>query len=186
MSSLTNERADPEYLFEQFPQIQQQIARQLGRLDRTGRTEGQAALPNGRSSPDQREQAAAGEGPAIHDGQQAAAAAATPAGTDLEQIVRGVYSERQLQEVMTDFWFNHFNVYWDKGADRWLTTDFEMNVIRPRVFGKFKDLLLATAQSPGDALLSGQPLSSSPTAGSEAALSGNAQTMPTKRAAGHQ
>ena len=64
------------------------------------------------------------------------------------RIVRGVYSERQLQEVMTDFWFNHFNIYWDKGADRWLTTDFEMKVIRPRVFGKFKDLLLATAQSP--------------------------------------
>jgi uncharacterized protein (DUF1800 family) len=64
------------------------------------------------------------------------------------RIVRGVYSERQLQEVMTDFWFNHFNVFWDKGADRWLTTDFEMKVIRPRVFGKFKDLLLATAQSP--------------------------------------
>jgi uncharacterized protein (DUF1800 family) len=64
------------------------------------------------------------------------------------RIVRGVYSERQLQEVMTDFWFNHFNIYWDKGADRWLTTDFEMKVIRPRAFGKFKDLLQATAQSP--------------------------------------
>ena len=58
---------------------------------------------------------------------------------------------------MTDFWFNHFNMYWDKGADEWLTTDFEMNVIRPRVLGKFKDLLLATAQSPGDAVLPGQP-----------------------------
>jgi len=64
------------------------------------------------------------------------------------RIVRGVHSERQLQEVMTDFWFNHFNIFWDKGADRWLTTDFEMKVVRPRVFGKFKDLLLATAQSP--------------------------------------
>ena len=64
------------------------------------------------------------------------------------RIVRGVHSERQLQEVMTDFWFNHFNIYWDKGADRWLTTDFEMKVIRPHVFGKFKDLLQATAQSP--------------------------------------
>ena len=64
------------------------------------------------------------------------------------KIQRGVYSERQLQEVMTDFWFNHFNVYWDKGADRWLTTDFEVHAIRPNTLGKFKDLLLATAQSP--------------------------------------
>jgi len=31
---------------------------------------------------------------------------------------------------MTDFWFNHFNIFWGKGADRWLTTDFEMNAIR--------------------------------------------------------
>ena len=54
------------------------------------------------------------------------------------RVVRGVYSERQLQEVMTDFWFNHFNVYWDKGADRWLTTDYEMNVIRPRDWASSK------------------------------------------------
>src|SRR4029077_5319257 len=47
------------------------------------------------------------------------------------KLVRGVDSERQLQEVMTDFWFNHFNVYWDKGADRWLTTEYETKVIRP-------------------------------------------------------
>jgi uncharacterized protein (DUF1800 family) len=64
------------------------------------------------------------------------------------KILRGVYSERQLQEVMTDFWFNHFNIHWNKGADRWLTTDFETQAIRPHVLGKFKDLLLATAQSP--------------------------------------
>src|SRR5262245_1437288 len=48
-----------------------------------------------------------------------------------QKIIRAVHSERQLQEVMTDFWFNHFNIFWGKGADRWLTTDFEMNVIRP-------------------------------------------------------
>src|SRR6186713_603962 len=39
-----------------------------------------------------------------------------------QKIIRGVYSERQLQEVMTDFWFNHFNVYWNKGQDKWFTT----------------------------------------------------------------
>ncbi len=64
-----------------------------------------------------------------------------------QKIVRAVYSERQLQEVMTDFWFNHFNIFWAKGADRMLTTDFEINAIRPHTFGKFKDLLMATAKS---------------------------------------
>jgi hypothetical protein len=49
---------------------------------------------------------------------------------------------------MTDFWFNHFNIFWAKNADRDLTTDYEMNVIRPNTMGKFKDLLLATAKSP--------------------------------------
>ena len=65
-----------------------------------------------------------------------------------QKLVRAVYSERQLQEVMTDFWFNHFNVFWGKGPNRWLTTDFEMNAIRPHALGKFKDLLMATAKSP--------------------------------------
>lgn len=64
------------------------------------------------------------------------------------KIIRAVYSERQLQEVMTDFWFNHFNVFINKGADRVLTTSYERDVIRPRVFGKFEDLLKATAESP--------------------------------------
>jgi uncharacterized protein (DUF1800 family) len=64
------------------------------------------------------------------------------------KILRATYSDRQLEEVMTDFWFNHFNVYINKGADRYLITSYERDVIRPHVFGKFKDLLLATAKSP--------------------------------------
>jgi uncharacterized protein (DUF1800 family) len=64
------------------------------------------------------------------------------------KILRAVYSERQLQEAITDFWFNHFNIYIQKGADRILTTSYERDVIRPRVFGKFEDLLKATAESP--------------------------------------
>jgi len=65
-----------------------------------------------------------------------------------QKIIRAAYSERQLQEAMTDFWFNHFNIFWAKNADRNLTTDYEMNVIRPNTMGKFKDLLMATAKSP--------------------------------------
>ena len=64
------------------------------------------------------------------------------------KIIRAAYSERQLQEVMTDFWFNHFNVFVQKGADRVLTTAYERDAIRPNVFSKFGDLLKATAESP--------------------------------------
>ncbi|MGH9773916.1 MAG: DUF1800 domain-containing protein [Candidatus Acidiferrales bacterium] len=64
------------------------------------------------------------------------------------KVLRAVLSERQLQEVMADFWMNHFNVYIYKDADRYFLTSYERDVIRPRAFGKFRDLLLAVAQSP--------------------------------------
>ncbi|MFZ1917675.1 MAG: DUF1800 domain-containing protein [Terriglobales bacterium] len=64
------------------------------------------------------------------------------------KLLRAISSERQLNEVMTDFWFNHFNVFINKGADRFLLTSYERDVIRPHVLGKFEDLLVATAQSP--------------------------------------
>jgi uncharacterized protein (DUF1800 family) len=64
------------------------------------------------------------------------------------KLLRAIYSNRQFEEVLTDFWFNHFNVYLDKGADRFMVTSYERDVIRPHVLGKFKDLLVATAQSP--------------------------------------
>ena len=63
-------------------------------------------------------------------------------------VVRAVLSERQLYEIMVDFWFNHFNVYLAKGADRFLTPDYVEHTIRPRAMGKFADLLIATAKSP--------------------------------------
>jgi uncharacterized protein (DUF1800 family) len=64
------------------------------------------------------------------------------------KLLRAIYSERQLEEVMTDFWFNHFNVFINKGADRYLVTSYERDVIRPHALGKFEDLLVATAKSP--------------------------------------
>ena len=64
------------------------------------------------------------------------------------KLYRAIYSNRQLEEQMADFWFNHFNVYIDKGADRILTSTYERDAIRPHVFGKFRDLLEATAHSP--------------------------------------
>src|SRR6185369_5501608 len=64
------------------------------------------------------------------------------------RILRAVYSERQLQEVMVDFWTNHFNVFANKGADRWLLTAYDRDTIRPYAMAKFSQLLEATAQSP--------------------------------------
>jgi uncharacterized protein (DUF1800 family) len=64
------------------------------------------------------------------------------------KLLRAVYSDRQLDEVLTDFWFNHFNIFIGKGADRYLVTAYERDVIRPHVLGKFSDLLIATAKSP--------------------------------------
>ena len=63
-------------------------------------------------------------------------------------VIRAVLSERQLYEVMVDFWANHFNVFFAKGADRFLTPSYIEQTIRPRALGKFPDLLIATAQSP--------------------------------------
>src|SRR2546430_11307853 len=63
-------------------------------------------------------------------------------------VIRAVLSERQLYEVMVDFWANHFNVFFAKGADRFLLPSYIEETIRPRAFGKFADLLIATAESP--------------------------------------
>ncbi len=66
----------------------------------------------------------------------------------MAKVTRAIYSERQLQQVMDDFWFNHFNVYAGKGEDKWYLTSYERDVIQPHALGKFKDLLMETAKSP--------------------------------------
>ena len=64
------------------------------------------------------------------------------------RILRAVYSERQLQEVMVDFWQNHFNVFAGKAAVRWYIPSYERDVLRKNALGNFKDLLVGTAQHP--------------------------------------
>jgi uncharacterized protein (DUF1800 family) len=66
----------------------------------------------------------------------------------MAKVTGAIYSERQLQQVMDDFWFNHFNVFAGKGEDRYYLTSYERDVIQPHAFGKFKDLVTATAKSP--------------------------------------
>jgi uncharacterized protein (DUF1800 family) len=86
------------------------------------------------------------------------------------KLLRAIGSERQLDEVITDFWMNHFNVYAQKGQVKFLLPEYERDVIRPRVFGRFEELLLATAQSPAmlfylDNWLSADPNAPPPGAG---------------------
>jgi uncharacterized protein (DUF1800 family) len=64
------------------------------------------------------------------------------------RVARDILTERQLEAVMTAFWFNHFNIYAPKDSDQWYTTSYERDVIRRNALGNFRDLLLATAQSP--------------------------------------
>jgi uncharacterized protein (DUF1800 family) len=65
------------------------------------------------------------------------------------RMIRNIYSERQLEAVMTDFWLNHFNVYMKKNQNEpYLLPAFERDVVRPNALGKFEDLLAATAKSP--------------------------------------
>jgi uncharacterized protein (DUF1800 family) len=65
-----------------------------------------------------------------------------------QRIIRAAESDRQLNEVMVDFWFNHFNVFIGKGQDRFMLTSYERDTIRPYIWGRFEDLLMATAKSP--------------------------------------
>ena len=69
------------------------------------------------------------------------------------KVVRAVHARNQLQEVLVDFWFNHFNVFVGDGFDRYSIPSYERDAIRPHVLGRFRDLLGAVAAPPGDALL---------------------------------
>jgi uncharacterized protein (DUF1800 family) len=82
----------------------------------------------------------------------------------MAKVDRAVYSNRQLQAVMEDFWFNHFNVFANKGDDKWLLTAYERDTIRPHAMGKFSDLLLATAKSPAMLFFLDNYLSADPAA----------------------
>src|SRR6202041_3498998 len=69
-----------------------------------------------------------------------------------------------LQAVMEDFWFNHFNVFANKGDEKWFLTSYERDTIRPHSMGKFQDLLLATAKSPAMLFFLDNYLSADPAA----------------------
>ena len=104
-------------------------------------------------------------------------------GQELAQakMVRAILSERQLQEVMTDFWFNHFNIYIGKDSDQWYTTSYERDAIRKNALGKFGDLLLATAQSPAMLVYLDNWLSIGPDSQANGVNPGNPRSKPGNR-----
>ena len=75
--------------------------------------------------------------------------------TELQRakLLRAVYSNRQLYEVMADFWENHFSIYANKDADRWLLTSFDRDSVRPFALGRFRDLLGRDCPLARDAVL---------------------------------
>jgi uncharacterized protein (DUF1800 family) len=88
----------------------------------------------------------------------------------MAKMTRAVYSERQLQQVMDDFWLNHFNVFAGKGEVKWYLTSYERDVIQPNSLGKFKDLLTATAKSPAMLFYLDNFLSADPNAAQRLAM----------------
>jgi uncharacterized protein (DUF1800 family) len=141
LASLTTVRMSSRQIAEEFeiPQLQARRAKQQAAKDGDNKDDNGAPPLEGRGR--------GAESPAPPDEMQRRANSVV---LELSQqkILRAVYSTRQLQEVLADFWFNHFNVDARKGADRFMLTEYEREAIRPHVLGKFRDLLEATAKSP--------------------------------------
>ena len=126
---------DPDAAAALFPEV---VARRERR--KRGEPRGDMMTPERRQRSRRRE---GGETPAMLNGPRRIVAELSMA-----KLARAIYGERQLQEVMTDFWFNHFNVFAGKNTNRWLVAGYERDAIRPHVLGRFRDLLGATAQHP--------------------------------------
>ena len=78
------------------------------------------------------------------------------------KLLRAIHSNRQLNEIMVDFWYNHFNIYAGKGNTRLFVGAYERDAIRPHVFGRFRDLLEATARHPAMLLYLDNRLNTAP------------------------
>jgi len=84
-----------------------------------------------------------------------------------QKLTRAVYSDRQLEEVLVDFWFNHFNVFAGKGRTSAFIPEYELEAIRPHIWGSFRELLGATAKSPAMLFYLDNWLSADPKAAEE-------------------
>jgi uncharacterized protein (DUF1800 family) len=99
-----------------------------------------------------------------------------------QKILRATYTNNQLRELMTDFWFNHFNVSLSKNQSASYVPAYERDVIRPNVFGKFQNLVLTTAKSPAMLMY----LDNFSSSGSNVAMENTAQNMPMANTAQQQ
>ena len=128
LAGLTTLRSSTADLLQQF---QQPLAQARRERQQQGATQGNSERPARRSMPSREVQPNL---PVVELSQK--------------KLLRAVYSDRQLEEALTDFWFNHFNVDARKGPVRFMVTEYERDAIRPFVLGRFRDLLGATAKSP--------------------------------------
>src|SRR5262249_43248862 len=182
LSGLPSLHMDIAEAYQSYPQPNQ-IARELGIKNKNQQNQQPVAKPNGPAANPDNSTAGAQQGPQADDAQarqqekdnrQRVRAYYDQHGLmppqrllqelQAQKLIRAVYSDRQLQEVMTDFWFNHFNIYWPKGQDRWMTTEYELRVMRAHTLGKVKDLRMATPKSPAMLFYLDNYLSSSPNA----------------------
>ncbi len=165
-SKLLQEFPQPKQAAKQEGMTVEEYRKQQQEQLKTLRQQGEAAQPNAMPAAGDGQDGAAGiNNGSVNNGNGAGPGAAGPANAMMDyakvrtpqrvvaelsmaKLDRAIYSERQLYEEMVDFWFNHFNVFAGKGADRWLLTSYERDAIRPHAMGKFRDLLGATAQSP--------------------------------------
>lgn len=150
-----------EELLEQYPPANE-VAKQQGMSPEDYRQRQQQELQAKRQAMRQQ-----GEDPAQIQFETMPGPQRIQAELDLATMDRAIYSNRQLYEVMSNFWANHFNVNVNKGADRWLITDYVENTIRPHAMGKFEDLLVATAESPAMLFYLDNWLSADPAAAQE-------------------
>ncbi len=126
---------------EEIQQMQEQRQKQRQEME-----EMRQQMESGEATPEMRERMR--EMRALRDGDDAQGPQRVIAELSAAKLTRAIYSERQLEEMLVDFWFNHFNVFAGKGADRWLLTSYERDAIRPHVLGNFRTMLHATAKSP--------------------------------------
>jgi uncharacterized protein (DUF1800 family) len=139
-----------------MPPLNELLTQEQIRTARTGTDEQKVALLSS-FDPDMRRQILRAIGPQAFAGlsqfrREAMAATQPQQLVNIElienKLYRAIYSNRQLEEVLVDFWLNHFNVYNGKAQIRVLLTSYERDAIRPHVLGRFEDLLLATARHP--------------------------------------
>jgi uncharacterized protein (DUF1800 family) len=128
---------------QQYPAISMSTQDLLARYPQPNQQAKQQGLTRQQFQQQQRQERQQGEAPDMKNRPQEIVLELSEA-----KMTRAIYSERQLEEVLDDFWFNHFNVFAGKGPERWFLPSYERDVIRPHTLGKFRDLLYATAKSP--------------------------------------